>query len=350
MRITAWRSLDQLRLLQRAEKDVGRAQRLQIVVLALQGWTAPAIGMAVGLSRRVCQRWVAQYNEVGLVGLEDRRGGAAGLPLTEQQQAELKQRLDAGPTPEDGVCSLRGRDVKRILAQEFHVVRSLPSVYRMLHELGYSCLCPRPRHDKADPEQQAAFRRELPQRLRAIAEARPGRRLRLYFEDESRFGQQGTLTRVWAPRGSRPRAVRQTAYQYLWVLGAVCPATGHAEGLLSPALNAAVVNLFLQQFSATIPGDEHAVLIWDGAGYHTSKQLAVPENITVVQLPPYSPELNPIENLWHYLKSHYWSNQAYADYDALEDAAVKAWQTAVLETELMKTVCAAQYAESATSD
>jgi transposase len=350
MEVKNWRSLDQLRLLQRAEKDVGRAQRLQIVVLALQGWTAPAIGMAVGLSRRVCQRWVAQYNEAGLDGLEDQRGAAAGLPLTDHQQAELKRRLDAGPTPKDGVCALRGRDVKRILDQEFHVVRSLPSVYRMLHELGYSCLCPRPRHDQADPERQAAFQRELPQRLRSVAAAHPGKRLRIYFEDESRFGQQGTLTRVWAPRGSRPRAVRQTAYQYLWVLGVVCPSTGHAEGLLSPALNTAVINLFLSQFSATIPGDEHAVLIWDGAGYHTSKQLAVPDNVTVVQLPPYSPELNPIENLWHYLKSHCWSNQAYADYDALEATAMQTWQSVVLDAELMKTVCAAQYAESATSN
>jgi transposase len=69
--------------------------------------------------------------------------------------------------------------------------------------------------------------------------------------------------------------------------------------------------------------------------------------VTLVQLPPYSPELNPIENLWHYLKSHYWSNRNYTDYDALEDAA---WQTAVLDQDLMKTVCAAPYLERATLD
>jgi transposase len=80
------------------------------------------------------------------------------------------------------------------------------------------------------------------------------------------------------------------------------------------------------------------------------KALCVPANVTLVQLPPYSPELNPIENLWHYLKSHYWSNRNYADYDALEEAAMTAWRTAVLDQDLMKTVCAAPYLERATSD
>ena len=131
------------------------------------------------------------------------------------------------------------------------------------------------------------------------------------------------------------------------MLGAVCPADGQAEGLLSPRLNTDVVNIFLQQFSATLADDEHAVMLWDGAGFHTSKRLQVPANITLLQLPPYSPELNPIENLWHYLKSHFWSNRVYADFEALMEAAETAWRKACLDTELMKTVCNAPYAESA---
>jgi transposase len=350
MKVNGSLSLDQLRKRQRQETDVGRSQRLQIIVLARHGWTAPAIAMAVGLSRRICQRWVARYNKFGVDGLDDQRGQEAGLPLTEPQQADFQQRIDAGPKPDDGVCTLRGRDFKRILDEEFKVLRSLSSVYRWLHQLGYRSLCPRPRHHKGNPEQQVAFQQQLPQRLQTIADAHPDKKLQIYFEDETRFGQQGTTTRVWARCGSRPTAVRQTEYEYLWVIGAACPATGHADGLLCSSLNTAMINLFLQQFAPTIPADEHAVLIWDGAGYHTSKQLIIPANVTVMQLPPYSPELNPMENLWHYLKSHYWSNRTYADYDDLEAAAMQAWQTAVLDTELMKTVCAAPYAKRATSD
>ncbi|QDU31385.1 hypothetical protein ETAA8_65420 [Anatilimnocola aggregata] len=142
--------------------------------------------------------------------------------------------------------------------------------------------------------------------------------------------------------------MRQTEYKYLWVLGAVCPETGHSDGLLSPHLNTKIVNIFLQQFSQTLTANEHAALIWDGAGFHTSSELNVPANVTIIQLPAYSPELNPIENLWHYLKSHYWSNRAYADYADLETSAIKAWQLAVLDPDLMKTVCAAPYADGAT--
>ena len=105
-----------------------------------------------------------------------------------------------------------------------------------MHRLNYSYLQPRPRHRKADAEAQAAFKEELPKQLTQIAKNHPQKRLRVYFQDEARFGQQGTTTNVWAPKGSRPTAVRQTEYEYLWVLGAVCPETGQAEGLLSPRL------------------------------------------------------------------------------------------------------------------
>lgn len=204
--------LEQLKQLERSERDAGQSKRLR-VVMAMEGWTAPAVSMAVGLSRRVCQEWVYRFNEQGLAGLEDQRGRPPTSPLTPEQEQQMRQRIDAGPTAADGVCSLRGFDVKRFLQQEFGLVRSLAAVYRLLHGLGYSYLRPRPRHRLADPEAQAAFRRELPDRLRAIAAAHPDKRLRVYFQEESRFGQQGTLTNVWARKGSRPTAVRQTEYQ-----------------------------------------------------------------------------------------------------------------------------------------
>lgn len=350
MEVSGRVSLAALERLEREEKRARQARRLRIVILALKGYTAPAIAMSLGLSRRVCQAWVYRYNEQGLKGLEDQRGKSPREALTGEQQSQVCQRLEQGPTPKDGVCSLRGVDFRRILAEEFGVLRSLPAVYYLLHRLGYSYLRPRPRHRKFNAQAQMEFQRQLPEELQRIAAAHPGKRLLAFFQDESRFGQQGTMTNVWARKGSRPVAVRQTEYEYLWVLGAVCPETGRAEGLLSPRLNTVVVNIFLREFSQTLADDEHAVMIWDGAGFHTSKSLRVPENITLVQLPPYSPELNPMENLWHYLKSHHWSNRAYADYNDLEEAAVDAWQAAVLKPELMKTVCSAPYMKRADSN
>ena len=152
---------------------------------------------------------------------------------------------------------------------------------------------------------------------------------------------------MWAQRGSRPHAVRQTQCGYLYVIAAACPVTGQAEGILAPYLNTNTINAFLRVFSAALAPGVQAVLIWDGAGYHTSQRLEVPANVSLIQLPPYSPELNPIENLWHYLRSHYWSNRKYADLAALEAAAIHAWREACLDLDTIRSVCRATYQESA---
>ncbi len=109
-----------------------------------------------------------------------------------------------------------------------------------------------------------------------------------------------------------------------------------------------MINIFLEQFARELPVGVHAVLLWDQAGFHTAKSVRIPENVTIIDLPPYSPELNPMENLWHYLRSHYWSNRIYEDYEALLDAVTKAWQEACLDHMLMKTVCAAPYLKERT--
>ncbi len=129
------------------------------------------------------------------------------------------------------------------------------------------------------------------------------------------------------------------------MLTAVCPASGRAEGLITPVLNTGVVQSFLDQLSATIPAGTHVVLVWDGAGYHSAaKALAAPANITLVTLPPYSPELNPVERLWLYLRQHHWSNRTYADLAALEEAAVAGWRAVCLTPDKVRTICRCEYA------
>jgi transposase len=161
-----------------------------------------------------------------------------------------------------------------------------------------------------------------------------------YYQDEARFGQHGTLTRVWAKVGTRPPAIRQTQYEYLYVFTAVCPATGDACGLISPHVNTGVMNAFLDPFSRELPAGVHAVMVLDRAGWHTSRTLVVPANVTLVPLPPKSPELNPAENLWHYLRSHHWSNRPYPTWADLKAAAVDAWRRVCLVPDLIRTVCA----------
>jgi transposase len=163
--------------------------------------------------------------------------------------------------------------------------------------------------------------------------------------DEARFGQQGTITNVWAPRGSRPAAVKQTRYEWVYLYAAVEPATGASAALIAPNVDTVTFNAFLKILNKEIQPGEHVVLIMDRAGWHKSNALMLPENITILLLPSYSPELNPIENLWHYLRSHYLSNRAYEDYDHLCDAGTDAWRA--LTPEVLKSVCACPYLERA---
>jgi transposase len=139
--------------------------------------------------------------------------------------------------------------------------------------------------------------------------------------------------------------VCQTKYDWLYVIGAVCPETGQTVGLISPNINTSIINVFFEQFIKEVSPDVHVIMLWDKAGFHTSKELNTPENATIVPLPSYSPELNPVENLWHSLRSRYWANRAYADYDDLRYAVIDAWQKAALEPAIIKSVCRASYAE-----
>jgi transposase len=159
--------------------------------------------------------------------------------------------------------------------------------------------------------------------------------------DEARFGQRGTNTRVWARRGSRPTAVRQTRYEWVYLYAAVEPASGASVALQAPNIDTGTMNQFLKMLAKELKPSEHAVLIMDQAGWHKSKKLQVPENIWILFLPPYSPELNPVERLWAYLRSHYLANRVYDDYQHLLDAGAEAWQQ--LTPELLRSVCACGY-------
>ena len=141
-------------------------------------------------------------------------------------------------------------------------------------------------------------------------------------------------------------AAKQVGYANVQVLTAVCPATGRAEGLIAERLNAQLTQLFLDQLAATIPQGVHVLLVWDGAGWHTAGSLKPPGNVTLLLLPPYSPELNPVERLWRYLRQRHWSNRPYADVRELERAAVCGWRAVCLHPELVKSVCRCRYAQT----
>jgi transposase len=179
-----------------------------------------------------------------------------------------------------------------------------------------------------------------------VTAAHPGATaIEWWFQDEARVGQQGTLTNVWAETGSRPARVRQTEYEWVYLYAAVNPLTGASSAMLAPTVNTAYMNAHLKFISARVAQGSHAVLVLDGAGWHVAKGLAVPANLTLLHLPPYSPELNPVERVWDYMRSHYLSNRVYKDYDELFDVTAAAWNR--LDEERLKSICHTAWVERA---
>ena len=137
---------------------------------------------------------------------------------------------------------------------------------------------------------------------------------------------------MWAKKGSRPRMERDQRHTSAYIFGAVCPARDKGAALVMPEANTEAMELHLKEISKAVSEGAHAVIIIDGAGWHTTNALKVPENMSLLPLPPYSPELNPQENIWQYLRQNYLAGRIFKDYNAIVDAACNAWNALTNET------------------
>jgi transposase len=161
MHVVEHHAVDELRSLARMESDPKMVLRLHAIAMAKSGKTAPEVAAEVGYSRRGVQSWVQWYNHGGVEELRNQGGQGRKPTLSESEREKLKERLDGGPLTErdQGVCTLRGRDVQRILREEFGKLRCLSAVYNLLHDIGYNDLVPRPQHKDADPAALEAFKK-----------------------------------------------------------------------------------------------------------------------------------------------------------------------------------------------
>ena len=186
--------LAKLRALVRREPHAEQRDRLLAVVKAIEGRETLAIAEAISRSRAFVQRWVNAYRDRGIEAIAARKRGGDRSNIKGVMAERLKVRLDAGPTPADKVCVLRGKDVQRIAKQELGADVSLTTVYRTLQRLGYSCLAPRPRHEKQDLDAQRQFREVTAPPLSAAS--RSGSRRRV----------AGRASSSWTKRGSGSKA------------------------------------------------------------------------------------------------------------------------------------------------
>jgi transposase len=166
-----------------------------------------------------------------------------------------------------------------------------------------------------------------------------GAEVQLWFMDEARIGQKGRAGHRWYEKGERPPGLVDQRFASAWLFAAVRPKSGEDVALVLPSVSAAAMGVFLNHFGESLRPGVHAVLALDQAGWHGAKALKVPANITLLSLPSYSPQLNPVERVWEYLRERFLSHRLHSDYEAVVDAACRAWNRLTTEPGRLLSLC-----------
>lgn len=146
------------------------------------------------------------------------------------------------------------------------------------------------------------------------------------------------MVRQWARRGSRPRQPADQRYDSAYLFGAICPARGTGAALAMPYADTQAMQLHLDEISRTVAKRAHAVLLLDRAGWHTTGSLDVPKNMTLIFLPSRAPELNPVENVWLYLRQTWLSNRVFDTDEAIIEAACEAWNKLMAQPQAITSI------------
>jgi len=159
-----------------------------------------------------------------------------------------------------------------------------------------------------------------------------------------RLGQKNGRVRQWARKGTRPRQPADQRYQNAYLFGAICPHRQTGAAIMMPKANTHAMQLHLDEISYEVAKGAHGVVLMDRAGWHTTGKLNVPRNISIVLLPSRSPELNPVENVWQYMRQSWLSNRVFPTYDAILDAGCDAWNKLLDQPDRIKSIGARKWA------
>lgn len=285
-------SSEVLRLL-KEERPGWRRERLLAVKMGLDGdKTLREIASAIDRGFTTVREWLDAFREGGveLLLTKDKPKGGCAPFLSGAVLSELEKGLEEG----------RWRtapQIQRWLVEEHKIEMACSSVYNYLGKLGARLRVPRPIHVKKDPVAARAFTYILARRLDDL-DIQPNRPVRVWVSDEMRCGLHTTVKRVWLKYGFRASVPVQLKYTWSYLYGAMEVEGRGFETLYTDTVNLNTTRRFLNQIAERDKESVH-VMIYDGAGFHQrDKHEDLPENVRIITLPPYSPELNPTEKLW----------------------------------------------------
>ncbi|WP_341822251.1 IS630 family transposase [Wolbachia endosymbiont (group A) of Clivina fossor] len=305
--------------------EIGR--RLQAIISAKE-YGITKVVQIYRITRTTLMKWITRFKEGGVNAFKIQPGRGVKPKLSYKQQEEIKNVI-----AEEG-ANLTAKKLKIIIEKMFSIEVSKSTAHRLMQKLGFSYITPRPVHNKQDKNKQEEFKKNLNETIVTYPEKE------LFFFDESRFGTHSKIGHGWFKKGIRTQVKVKLGRQNFYLYSAVNPRNGESSSLFVPNVNTDCMNIFLEQMSQYL-GTREAFLVVDCAGWHRSKGLKIPQNITLIYLPPYSPELNPVERLWQYLKDNLIKNRIYDSVSLLEDT-VCAFIRNITESSI-KTICSVSY-------
>ena len=233
-------------------KDARPARRALAIAAVLEGASREDAARSMGMDRQTLRDWVRRYNDNGLDGLYDLQAPGREPALTEAQEQELIRWVEAGSELErDGVVRWRRVDLRDRILREFGIGMHERTVGKLLEKHDYCRLTVRPQHPKSDPVAQQAFKADFTDLVRTtIPPEAAGKPIEIWWQDEARVGQQGTLTRIWAKRGSRPRALPDQRRNSAYLFGAICPCRRVGAAVVMAAANTESMNAHLKEISS----------------------------------------------------------------------------------------------------
>ncbi|MBA5683810.1 IS630 family transposase [Photobacterium damselae subsp. damselae] len=308
------------------QKSIQMKMRLLALAHFKDGHSRTQIAKFLKVSRTSVNKWVQTFLEEGLDGLKEKpRTGRPPL-LTPKQREQLSQYIkDKARDTQGG--RLTGADIHAYIVKEFGKYYHPDSIYYLLNHMGFAWITSRSKHPQQSQAIQEDFKKFKFETILKIPGHIALKNVDIWFQDEARFGQQNTTTRLWAERGTRPRAVKQQQFEYAYLFGSICPQKGIGEAIVVPWVNKDIMIEHLKQISSVTEKGRHAIVIMDGAGWHTEDIADDFQNISIIKLPPYSPELNPIEQVWSWLRQHYLANQSFSDYEDIVSKVCSAWNS-----------------------
>ncbi len=304
--------------------DWARKRLLVVRLIAQHKHGVAQIAEIAGVSRQTVFTYRDTVVEEGVEGLLKRQWAGARVPaVTGADADEFTRKLEAGDFRQ-------ARDAQKWIARRTRKNLTESGVRKLMHRLGGKLKVPRKSHRKKNQAASDAFRAELPLRLTEVVGAALDKPVRLWVLDEHRYGLLPVIRRVWSRRGVRVHAPYATTYKWGYLHEALEIDGAHDSQLLfTPAINQDIHAIFLRQIAESDPNSLH-VVIMDQAGFHLrAGDERLPNNVRLLQLPPYCPELNPVEGFGRQLKAPT-VNRLYRNLKRLEDhliAVAKDWTT-----------------------